>query len=327
MDPTFENLAEHLRNASVQQREFEDNCRDAVIATMRLIEKKMQRLIAEIAEELGESPGELYFSYVQGKMSAIDSILTRESASGVWSWFKEIRQDEAKWKVFVEEHFTAQNLRKYRAHRIKLLQMSFRQRLSDGARALLDRLEGEFGQKYELTVQELVEFRKLPRERFRESEASFLLPKMRKMLKDQMRAAGLGGEKNGQSEMFIKYVRETRITRPTFDDLTKHTNISTATWKRRFLDPIWVSALLKQLETKQSKKFSKIRATRAMWEEAYNFVDDKLNVINHKRISRKSSPIRDDITREPSEDDLLETYNSEKNRRGGANKRKAIDEQ
>ena len=111
---------------------------------------------------------------------------------------------------------------------------------------------------------------------------------------------------------YLDFVNATKICRPSFEDLARHTSLSEATWKRRFDDVIWVATLAKKLQVQQSYKFSKKEVTKKMWQEAELFVEEKLTSLSDKP-RRRSVLFNDNRNPNSPNDDSNEAYSEEKN--------------
>jgi len=140
-----------------------------------------------IASELGEDPDDLYFAYVKGKMP----LFVEDASKGLqslWDCFKQYLKDDLTIKSFLASELNLEKLKAYRDYRVRELNERWRRRLSDGARHLLHRLEGEFGEQIELPIQEVIDAGKLLRVEFLKREDEIWLPMLRRRLQRHLAA-------------------------------------------------------------------------------------------------------------------------------------------
>ncbi len=173
-------LRVHFAHEKARERKTSDEIKTAVIATMGLLSDVIKSRIQSIAKEFGEETGEFYFAFVKGRIPW-DLNDPAKGLQPVWEWIKEYLGEDDKCAVFFSREFNIDELNAHRKYLIRQLSMRWKHRLSDGAKQLLAKLEGEFGESLELSNGELIRAGKLSREEFQKREKEKWLPQLRKL--------------------------------------------------------------------------------------------------------------------------------------------------
>jgi hypothetical protein len=174
-------LRMHFENEKEKERKTDDAFKNAIIATMGVLNEDVTSRIHAIAKEFGEEAGEFYFAFVKGKLPWA----LHDPAAGlrpVWDWMNLYLKGDDEWMAFFSKEFSIDELKAHRKYLIKQLSIRWKHRLSDTAKDLLGTLDEQFGESLELSNGELIKAAKLTREEFQKREKEKWLPQLRKLV-------------------------------------------------------------------------------------------------------------------------------------------------
>ena len=76
-----------------------------------------------------------------------------------------------------------------------------------------------------------------------------------------------------EQDIYIEAISALRLSRPRLQDLVKMSNISKATWHRRFHERAWVEYLIKEIRKKYN--LAQSEESQRFWADALNFEEEK----------------------------------------------------
>ncbi len=159
---------ERLNLESELKREREETNR-LISHTLRLLPENFQEQIENAAQEFSEELCEFYNSFV----ASVES-LTQER-------LKELLRDDGKYNEFFIQKLSANKLQEFKESGYKTLRNRWHSQLSESAKHVLKILDGEYGELFQLTNEELVQAGYLSKDKFQKRERDEWLPKMREM--------------------------------------------------------------------------------------------------------------------------------------------------
>ncbi len=180
----FDEIVEILERRQKNQEDKIEQVSKQILATKEWLPIDIQNYLGKIAIDLNKSSDEIFINIVQNALGTMHHpndpklhVYVGISFSELLIRFKPYFVKD-KFLEFAKEHFTKDKLEDYRKSHINGLRWIWKQRLSERAKHLVEKLEGEYGIEHYPEEKELVKVAALSPKEFKKYEGEILIPRL-----------------------------------------------------------------------------------------------------------------------------------------------------